>query len=177
MSFPIIRTDNYLLRQIVNADLENIFLSLSNPEVIKYYGISYSSLQETKDQLKFYRDLEQNETGIWWAICSLNNDVFYGAIGLNNRNLIHQNAEIGYWLMPQYWGKGIINETLPFVCNFGFNQLNLHRIVAMIESENIASKRTVEKIGFAYEGTMKECEMKNKNWIDLEIYAMINQLN
>ena len=173
-SFQTLRTENYLLRQIVDADLENIFLGLSNPEVIKYYGISYSTLEETKEQLQFYRELEQNETGIWWSICSLNNDIFYGAIGFNNRNLIHRNAEIGYWLLPQYWGKGIINETLSFVCNFGFHQLNLHRIVAMIESENIASRKTIEQFGFNHEGTMKQCELKDSRWIDLDIFALIN---
>ena len=174
LSFQTFRTENYLLRQIVDADLENLFLGLSNPEVIKYYGISYSTLEETKEQLKFYRELEQNETGIWWAICLLNNDIFYGVIGFNNRNLIHRNAEIGYWLLPQYWGKGIINETLSFVCNFGFHQLNLHRIVAMIESENIASRKTIEQFGFNQEGTMKECEFKDGRWIDLDIFALIN---
>ncbi len=173
-SFQTIRTENYLLRQIVDADLENIFLGLSNPEVIKYYGISYSTREETKEQLKFYRELEQNETGIWWAICSLNNDIFYGVIGFNNRNLIHRNAEIGYWLLPQYWGKGIIKNALPVVCNFAFQELKLHRIVAMIESENIASKKTVEQFRFNYEGTMKECEFKDGCWIDLEIFALIN---
>jgi ribosomal-protein-alanine N-acetyltransferase len=57
-SFQTLRTENYLLRQFVDADLENIFLGLSNPEVIKYYGISYSTLEETKEQLKFYRELK-----------------------------------------------------------------------------------------------------------------------
>ena len=172
--FPILRTDNYLLRQIVDTDLENIFHGLSNPEVIKYYGVSFSTIEETKDQLTFYRDLEINSTGIWWAICSLNNEEFYGAIGFNNRNLIHHNAEIGYWLLPQFWRKGIVKNVLPIVCNFAFNELQLHRIVAMIESENIASRKTVEQFGFNYEGTMKECELKDGRWIDLEIFAYIN---
>ena len=173
-SFQTLRTENYLLRQIVDADLENIFLGLSNPEVFKYYGISYSTLEETKEQLKFYRELEQNETGIWWAICSLNNDIFYGAIGFNNQNLIHRNAEIGYWLLPQYWGKGIIENVLPTVCNFAVQELKLHRIVAMIESENIASRKTIEQFGFNHEGTMKQCEFKDGRWIDLDIFALIN---
>ena len=171
--FPIIRTDKYLLRQIADADLENIFLGLSNPDVIKYYGVSFSSLEETKEQLKFYRELEQNESGIWWAICSLNNDVFYGAIGFNNRNIMHRNAEIGYWILPQYWGKGIMKNIMPIVCNFAFSELQLHRIVAIIESENIASKKTVEQFGFHFEGTMKQCENKNGRWIDLDIFANI----
>lgn len=62
---------------------------------------------------------------------------------------------------------------MPIVCNFAFSELQLHRIVAMIESENIASRKTVEQFGFNYEGTMKECEIKDGRWIDLEIFAYI----
>ena len=45
-------TQNYYLRDILASDLEPIFLGLSHPEVIKYYGISYSSLEETKTQMQ-----------------------------------------------------------------------------------------------------------------------------
>jgi len=50
--------------------------------------------------------------------------------------------------------------------------MELHRIYAYVETENQNSKNVLSKLGFAYEGTMKECEMKNGEWIDLEIYAV-----
>src|SRR5688572_23802047 len=94
--FPIITTDRLLLRQFIDTDLENVFKGLSDPEIIKYYGVSYKTLEATRNQLNFFVELEKNETGIWWAVCSSDNNVFYGAAGLNNLSKEHKKAEIGF---------------------------------------------------------------------------------
>jgi [ribosomal protein S5]-alanine N-acetyltransferase len=170
-SFPVFETPRLFLRQFTNADLGNVFRGLSHPQVIKYYGVSYTSLEATKGQLKFFSDLEQQGTGIWWAVCSLDNKEFFGAAGFNNMIKEHKKAEIGFWLLPKYWGKGIINEALPTIYNFGFNKLSLHRIEALVETENFASKKVLAKQGFEKEGTLKDYEFKNGKFISIEVYA------
>ena len=175
--FPIITTARCLLRQIQENDLENIFKGLSNTEVYKYYGVSYHSLVATKEQMKFYSDLEKNNTGIWWAVCSADNAVFYGAIGYNNLSKEHAKAEIGFWLLPEFWNKGIMSEIMPKVLHFGFEKLSLHRIEAFVETENTSSKSLLEKFDFLHEGTMKDCEIKNNQYISLDIYAKLNNEN
>lgn len=173
MNFPIIKTKRCLLRKLAETDLENIFKGLSHPDIIKYYGVSYTSLEETKKQLEFFDDLRRNETGIWWAVCSLENDIFYGAAGLNSWSKEHKKAEIGYWLLKDFWGDGIITEIIPAICNYGFNSMDLHRIEAMVETENRNSITVMNKTGFQLEGTMRECEIKNGKWISLDIYAKL----
>jgi ribosomal-protein-alanine N-acetyltransferase len=91
-----ITTKRILLRQFDDSDLANVFKGLSNPDIIKYYGVSYHSLEETRQQLKFFADLEKNGTGVWWAVCSLDNKVFYGAGGLNSVSKEHRKAEIDF---------------------------------------------------------------------------------
>jgi ribosomal-protein-alanine N-acetyltransferase len=84
LDFPTIRTERLLLRQFVESDLENVYKGLSDPEVIRYYGISYKTLEDTKAQMDFFADLEKKGKGIWWAVCSSSdNKTFYGAGGLN----------------------------------------------------------------------------------------------
>lgn len=173
--FPIIKTERVLLRQFVDSDLENVFKGLSHPEIVKYYGVNYDTLDSTKEQMNFFSDLERNGTGIWWAICSLDNSIFYGAGGLNNLIKEHKKAEIGFWLLCDYWGKGLMKEVMPLICNYGFDVLDLHRIEGIVESENTNCKRAMSKLNFNYEGTMKECEIKNGKFISLDIYASINQ--
>ena len=107
VQFPTIQTNRLLLRQFVESDLENVFKGLSDPEIIKFYGVSYKTIEDTKEQMKFFADLEKNETGIWWAVCSLDNATFYGAGGLNSLSKEHKKAEIGFWLLKNYWGQGI----------------------------------------------------------------------
>lgn len=162
------------MRQFTDADLENVFKGLSHPDVIKYYGVSYSTLEETKIQMRFFADLEKNETGTWWAVCSAGNNIFYGGCGLNNINKQHKKGEVGYWLLPEFWGMGIITEAVPLVCEYGFKNFGLHRIEAVVETENTNSGKVMAKLGFNFEGTMKECEIKNDRYIDLDMYAKLN---
>ncbi len=54
--FPVIRTERLLLRQFTGSDLENVYQGLSHPDIIKYYGVSYNSLEATKAQMEFFSD-------------------------------------------------------------------------------------------------------------------------
>lgn len=173
MEFPTLKTDRFLLRQFVDTDLEAVYKGLSNSVINKYYGISCQSLELAKEQLKFFSDLEETETGLWWAICSLGEGTFYGAIGLNNLNKNHQKAELGFWLLLDAWHQGMIQETAPLICNYGFDNLNLHRIEAFVETENMACKKTMALLNFKHEGTMRDCEIKNGQLISLDIYSKL----
>jgi ribosomal-protein-alanine N-acetyltransferase len=171
--FPIIKTERLLLRQFIDNDLENVFKGLSHPDIIKYYGVSFQTLEATKEQMIFFADLEKNETGIWWAVCSADNKTFYGAGGLNSLSKEHKKAEIGFWLISDFWGNGIMKEAMPLICNYGFDNLGLHRIEGFVESANKNCKNAMAKLDFQHEGTMKECEIKNGKFISLDIYAKV----
>jgi len=173
LEFPTIKTERFLLRQFVDSDLANVYKGLSDPKIIKYYGVSYNTLEETKAQMKFFADLEKEKTGIWWAICSLNNKTFYGAGGLNSLNKEHKKAEIGFWLLTAFWGKGIMTEVMPLICNYGFKNMDLHRIEGFVETDNVNCKNAMKKLDFIHEGTMKDCEIKNGKFISLDIYAKL----
>lgn len=166
---PSIKTDRLLLRKITDSDLENIFNGLSNLRVIKHYGISFNSLEATKTQLAWFADSKQ----FWWAICSIDNETFYGAGGLNDFSIEHKKAEIGLWLLPDFWGKGIMAEVLPLICNYGFEKLGIHRIEGLVESDNQNCKKAMAKLDFQHEGTMRDCEIKNNEFISVDIYARL----
>src|SRR4051812_44355910 len=124
--FPILKTERLLLRQFEANDLQHVFQGLSHPEVIKYYGVSYKSLEDTKLQMEWFKKLEEEGTGMWWAIHSANGRIFYGAAGLNNLNTVHKRAEIGFWLLPVFWKKGITQEAIFVICKHAFEQIKLH---------------------------------------------------
>ena len=172
-TFPEIQTENYLLRQIDAGDLENIYSGLSNGDVVKYYDISFGSLEETKEQMAWYAELEKTGKGIWWAISSKDRKIFFGAVGYNNRHADYKKADFGFWLLPEFWGNGVLRETVPKVCEYGFKVLKLNRIEAQVESENKACKSLMLKVNFKHEGTLREYEIKNRQFIDLEIYSKL----
>ncbi|WP_010227264.1 GNAT family N-acetyltransferase [Gillisia marina] len=100
------KTDSRIeLRSITAADQENIFRGLSHPEVIKYYGISFKTFEATEEQMIWFQDLEKNETGKWWAIFNSETNEFLGAGGFNDLSKDLKKAEIGFWLLPEFWGE------------------------------------------------------------------------
>lgn len=170
-TFPKLETSRLTLRQISENDRELIFQGLSHPEVIKYYGVSFNSLEATKEQMVWFDDLIKTGTGIWWAICSADQHEFYGATGFNNLNRETETAEIGFWLLPEFWGHGITKEAVELILDFAHEALHLQRIEAYVEVENHNSKRVLEKLGFILERTMSNCEEKNGKLISLDVFV------
>ncbi len=174
--FPILESERVILRQFTDNDLENVFKGLSHPDIIKYYGISFKTLEATKEQMTWFADHEKNETGIWWAVCNKDDGTFMGAGGLNDLSKENKKAEIGFWLLPEHWGKGIMTETMPLIFNYAFTTIGLHRIEGFVETENIACKKALKKLQFNLEGTMQDCEIKNDAYISVDIYSKINKV-
>ena len=167
------KTDNYFIKEIESKDIANIHKGLSNPDVTKYYDVHFSTLEETKIQMNWYNKLKEEGTGIWWGIFGTFDNQFRGACGFNNLEATHKKAEIGLWLLKEYWGNGILKEVMPNLFKYGFEKLNLNRIEGYVLSENKKCKIALEKINFKYEGTMRECEIKNGQLISVDIYAIL----
>ncbi|MBD3224191.1 MAG: GNAT family N-acetyltransferase [Caldithrix sp.] len=175
LEFPVIQTDRLILRRFTENDTKNVFKGLSHPEVVKYYGIRFDRPEAVEEQMQWFADLERTGSGIWWAICCADHQTFYGAGGLNDISRVHKKAEIGFWLLKDFWGRGIMREALPLICQYGFRTLGLHRIEAFVETGNLNSKKTLQTIGFDHEGTMVDCETKNGRFISLDIFAKLNK--
>ena len=174
--FPEICTERFLLRKIIAADQEKIFEGLSHPDIIQYYGVAYSTMESTRIQMDFYNDLLINETGIWWAICNKDDPSgLIGACGFNDRHPVHNHMEIGYWLLAGKEGAGIMSECIPHIIRYAFENMAVHRIVAVIEVGNEKSIRLITRLGFIYEGTHMDCEIKNGRFISLHYYALLNR--
>ena len=172
-TFPELQTERLLLRKIMPDDQPAIFAGLSDPEVTKYYGVEYKTYRDTKLQMDWYNELFKNKTGVWWAICTPENAALMGVCGLYNIQEQHRKAELGYWLLPDFWQKGMMQEALSNVIPFSFNQLNLHRIEAYVETENSASEKLLKHLLFKHEGTMQDCEIKKGRFISLNIYSLL----
>ena len=175
MSNNIIQTSRLLLRPIKADDIQHIYHGLSHPEVIRYYGVSFDSLEATQEQMTWFAQLEQEQTGRWWAVCSADDLTFYGAGGFCDWDHTHRKAEIGFWLIPDYWGKGIMKEAMPLICQYGFKEMKLHRIEGFVDARNSNCKRAMAKVNFVHEGTMQDCEVKDGTFLSLDIFACLSQ--
>jgi [ribosomal protein S5]-alanine N-acetyltransferase len=166
-------TGRLLIRDISDDDLHFVYEGLSHPEVIKYYGVSYKTAEETKSQLAWYKDIEANNTGKWWLINVRESASPAGAIGFNYHQPQHKRIEIGFWLLPSFQGKGFMHEAVENVIPLAVAKWNVHRIEAMVEPENSASARLLIQCGFIREGLLRDYELKDERYISLEVYSRL----
>ncbi|QLH84470.1 GNAT family N-acetyltransferase [Halosimplex pelagicum] len=83
-------------------------------------------------------------------------------------------ANLGYAVHPDYQGEGYATEAARLVVDHGFAALGLHRISATIHADNEASKRVVEKLGFTHEGTKRDDDFVDGEYVDREVYAVLS---
>jgi len=173
--FMSIQLNTVSLRLFRPDDLEFVFSGLSHPEVIRHYGISYEMIEACEAQMQWYASIATEGTGYWLAIESLSSQEKLGAVGINNICHQHQKAELGYWLLPQHWGKGMMREALRGFLSFAFEKFKLHRIEAEVDPENVKSQRLLTALNFTLEGIRRECEVKEGGYLTLMDYALLQQ--
>ena len=99
-----------------------------------------------------------------------------GSMGLFRINWVNRNAFImGIIGEPEYWGKGIIGEAAKLIINYGFTELNLHKIYAGVFDPNKRSLRAAEKLGFKQEAVFKEDLYVDGNYVDTHQFALLKK--
>ena len=171
--FPALTTEKFLLQQILPDDQRFIFEGLSHPDIIPFYGARYDSFEATKKQMDWYEKSYREGSGHPWKIIEKTSGEKIGVVAYYFFKPEHKKAEVGFWIFPQYWNKGITTEVLKTVIEYCQKEKGIHRLEAFVEDGNMASSRVLEKLGFAYEGTMRECEIKNGKYINILIYALV----
>jgi [ribosomal protein S5]-alanine N-acetyltransferase len=174
--FPVIETERLILRQITKDDAEDIFKYLSDENVMKYYGLEpFKSIDEAMEEIGWYQSSFDEGSGVRWGITLKGHGKVIGSCGFLNKVPQHYRSEIGFELSKDHWGKGIANEALAAVIHYGFEQLNLQRIQALIEPPNLSSQKLVEKNGFIKEGLLRNYEYTCGKFDDLFMYSLIKQ--
>ena len=172
--FPVLETENLILRQISLEDATEVFEIRSNPETMKY--IPRPVAETIEDAQKFINDcnasIEKNEY-INWAISQKSDGKLIGMIGFFRTQPENFRSEIGYILNPDFHGKGIMKEALDEALKYGFNTMNLHSVEAVIDPGNIASEKLLKKSGFEKEAHFKENFFYNNEFLDTVIYSIL----
>ncbi len=161
------KSKRLLFFEINYGDIELIHKGLSNPEITKFYGVHFETMEDTQEQMEWYQNLITKEKGIWWKLSTTESGEFIGAVGFNDWDREENSAEIGCWLLKDFWGKGFGSEALERAMQFGINEMKLEKILGFIDSENTGIKKVLEKIGFKHFDTVKTVDEKNSNQIDL----------
>lgn len=157
-------------------DAEYLAQSLNNKKVMDNLrdGLPFPyTVEDAKSYINAMLSADKNEV---FAFAVTVNGVVAGNIGIFRQSNIHsKTAELGYYLGEEYWGKGIMTETVKKACAYVFENSDIVRIYAEPFARNIASCRVLEKSGFEYEGTLKKNALKNGIFEDMKMYALFSR--
>ncbi len=155
--FRELATDRLLLRPISIEDLAFVFRHFSNPDVGKYLldEDPLTSLEQAQEIIDFYVNVDAKSYNRWIIERKADGSPI-GTCGYHKWSRRDHKAEIGYDLSPFAWGQGYMSEAIKRIVEFGFDEMDLNRIEAMVYPENAASLKLLERHGFVREGLLRE---------------------
>jgi len=149
----VLQTKRLILRHQIIRDLDDLWALYCNPEITKYIPDAPRSREEAREELEWYMNGHPRfpELGLW-ATIHTETGKFIGRCGLLPWTIDgQQEVEVAYTIAQEYWGQGLATEAAQAILNYGFEKLNLSRLISVIDSENIASQRVAAKIGMTFE--------------------------
>jgi [ribosomal protein S5]-alanine N-acetyltransferase len=155
--FPFLTTENYSLRNLMPADEQEIFALRSSDEINKYLDRpKANTLDDARNFItKIINGIAKNES-IFWVVTPKDESKLLGTICLWKISKEEAKAEIGYELLPENHGKGIMQEVIPRVLQFGFEEIKLEMIEAELSPRNLKSVRLLEKNNFTLAAVNEE---------------------
>lgn len=150
--YIILETKRLLLRTFTMEDASLIYQLNFDPEVTRYTGDPVKDLQHAKDILEqvILPQYTLYNHGRW-AVHVKEGMQFIGWCGLKTRPERNE-IDLGYRFLKTAWGKGYATEAAFACIQYGFEKLNLQRIVGRAMPENSSSLRVLEKCGMTYIG-------------------------
>jgi len=153
---PEVETVRLRLRMLAPSDLDRLCLILGDLRVVTFLGVEagkpFSRAECEKVLDTAIAAWSKYGYGRWAVIDKVTGELI-GLCGLRSRE---GTPELLYILAEAYWNRGLATEAAGACLRFGFEELELSRIIAFTRLENVASRRVLEKLGMSYEGEVRE---------------------
>lgn len=177
MTTMTLTTDRLLLRPIVTEDADDIYEYSRNDNVGPNAGWKpHESIEETR---LIMEQVFMNQEAVFGVVLKESGKLI-GTIGLvkDPKRENDKARMLGYAIGESSWGQGLMTEAVRELLRYGFEELHLDLISAYCYPHNQRSKRVLEKCGFLYEGTLRQCEqLFDGNTYDNECYALLVRQN
>jgi len=167
--FPVLTTERFTLRQLVDSDDQEIFKLRSDSEINKYLNRPISTtIDDARNFInKINENINKNES-IYWAITLSDRNTLLGTICLFGFSDDKEKCEIGYELSTNFQRQGIMKEAVEKVIDYAFNNIKVQKIEACSHKDNQRSIKLLNKFSFITSNEPGEAEP------DLVCYHLTN---
>ncbi|MBK8493173.1 MAG: GNAT family N-acetyltransferase [Saprospirales bacterium] len=176
--FPERSSERLQLRQMNEADIQEIFFFHSDERIQEFiYRPKAETLEDIRHFIKKVIAGISNNEWIYWVLGLKPSGQVIGTICLWNIVPEENKAEIGYELHPDFQGKGLMQEAVVEVLNYGFEHMQLHEIEAYLQGGNSRSLKLLERNNFHFVRNLSEDEkMENEKGLEVVVYTLKNSL-
>lgn len=151
MPWTILTTERCIVREFEMSDIDALFELYAHPQMTEYMEGLYP-YEEEKAYQKAYIDYMYRFFGYgMWLVFEKATGKLIGRAGMEHREELGGELELGYAIHPDYQRKGYATEVCNEIIKFAFNELEFEEICCLIEKENAASICFAEHIGFHFE--------------------------
>lgn len=151
--FPELVTARLRLRRFEPKDVDGLHACFGDPDAMRFWTFPASATtKETARWVKILAKTSSPYTTLAWAVADRRSDHCIGMVIYHHREARNHRLEIGYFLTKARRGLGLMDEALQAVITHCFEQLDVHRVEAMVHPDNISSIRLLERLGFRLEG-------------------------
>ena len=173
---PVLETERLLLRPITIDDKEAIYDFYSDPEIMKYrVSPLHKSIEDTVQFIETDCMNFAERKRIRFGIALKASGTLIGTGGFHSISPEHHRLEIGYSLRREFWGQGYMTEAVTELIRFAFEDMGMHRIMAMCDLGNDRSARVMERCGMTFEGTLKDYALRRGKFVTVRIYAILKE--
>ncbi len=175
--FTEIETARLCLRHFQDSDVTQFMVYRNDPIVAKYQSWEGISEPEARTFIQQQKEIQPGVPGqgLQVAIELKATNVLIGDCYFTINIHDHRQAEIGFTLSREYQGCGYATEAVSSFLNYAFHTLDLHRIIAITDCENIASVALLERLGMRREGHFIQNIWFKGKWGDEYLYAILKE--
>lgn len=166
--------DQVVLRDLTLDDLVDVHNLVGDPRVTDWLSFDARSLQQSEAMIEGIISRRSAEPRSEWylGITGKADDRVVGFVRLAREGV--DAAQLGYALIPEVQGRGYAADAIRTIITAGLQQWNLHRVAALIGPDNARSIQLVKRLGFTYEGTIRDHVYTNGAWRDSQMWSVLD---
>jgi ribosomal-protein-serine acetyltransferase len=173
----LLKSRRIYLRPLRGSDAAAVFAAVqsSRSELDRFMEWSphTTRVKDTADFIRRSISGRRQGTVYSFGVFDAADSTYIGNCGLHDIRRRINSVEIGYWIRSERHAQGFATETAALVVRFAFSEMRSHRMVLRAATDNVASIRVAEKLGFTYAGLQRHELRLSRGWIDYKIFSML----
>jgi ribosomal-protein-alanine N-acetyltransferase len=163
-----------LLREFTQSDIDDVLAIVGDDRVTRWLSFDIKDLAgatATVDAARVAADVHPR-TEYYLAVQPFTETRLVGFVRLALSGV--RAAKLGYAVQAEHWNHGYATDAASTILEFGFRQLDLHRVTAAVGPDNYASMAVLTRLGFSPEGRLRDHVFTNGAWRDSVLYSVLS---